>query len=71
MIGTLLLVLLLNWLSHFFLVRLFKWYDPKSRLNSKVVKWILLVPPLALVLAVFLISLGLILRVFGKKKRKK
>jgi len=57
--------------AHFFLLRFFKWYDTNSKLNAPWVKWFLLVPPIALVVAVILISLGLILQIFEKLKPKK
>lgn len=77
-IMTLLLVILLNLLAHVFLMRFFKWYSEDTHINksgkplkTRILSFVLLVPPLALATAVFLIGLGLILQVFERVKRKK
>ena len=65
------IAILFNVLFHIFLVRFFKWNDPKSKLNNTIFLWIILVPPLSIAIALFLIGLGAILLFFDKRKQKK
>ena len=59
-------IVILNLPSHYFLVRLFRFHNPKSWLNSGWIKYPLLVPPLSIIVAGFLVTLGTILRICGK-----
>jgi hypothetical protein len=59
------LIVIFNILSHLFLMRFFVWHDPDSKLKLLHNRWFkiaLLVPPIALLVATFLIILGLILK---------
>jgi hypothetical protein len=59
------LLLLLHALSHIFLLRFFKWHDPDQKLKFLHKIWFqifLMIPPVALVFATFLIITGLILK---------
>jgi hypothetical protein len=72
----LILCIVLNLLAHFFLVRFFRWYSNDTRINpsgkplkTKMLSYVLLIPPLALVTAVLLVGIGLILQIFSKRKK--
>lgn len=64
---SLIAIIVLNLPAHYFLVRLFMTYRPESKMNSPWVTYPLLIPPLAILVAGFLVSLGGILSFFEKK----
>ncbi len=64
---------ILNLIAHVFLMRFFHWFnndrpEPISMIEKGWFKNALLITPLALILAVFLIIVGIMLNMFKKKK---
>lgn len=65
------ILIVLHLLAHLFLIRFFRATNPTGKMASKTASIVLLIPPVALVVTVFLVGLGLILRAFDKSKREK
>ncbi len=59
------LILILHILSHLFLMRFFVWHDTDKKiklLHNRWFKIVLLVPPFALLVTAFLITLGIFIK---------
>lgn len=67
---TILLVVVLNLAARHFLRRFFYWNDKNTKLLDNWFSYFLLVPPVALVIAIFLVILGLILKILQVKTNK-
>jgi hypothetical protein len=59
-----------NVLFHVFLDRFFNWYDASSTNGRKFFMIFMLIPPLSVVVALFLITLGSFLHLIEKIKKK-
>ena len=68
---TIAFIVILNLFAHLFLMRFFKKTNPTGKMTSLTASIILLIPPIALFITVFLVGLGLIIRAFDKSKRKR
>jgi hypothetical protein len=60
------IIVILNLAAHLFLTRFFKKMTPDGYMTSTLATIILFIPPVSLFVSSFLISLGIIIRIFDK-----
>ena len=71
-LNTLAIIVVLNIALHMFLMRFFKWYNKNQKpVDVAIIQWILIIPPVAIIVFIILQLIGLIVSAINSYKNEK